>query len=504
MRWALLAERRWLWLTVILGLMFHLWSIYSSDVGLDTHVRLVADGGSGTNPALPWGGLRHADHSSLGAGSVAYSGWVFPWTNTPLSFQLSSLGAVVGLMLVMALPLKHQMDKARFDPVWMIPVACSPVLVFSTGRGYDEAMLALVMTVCLWWAWKTDDLRPQRPLPIYISLAFGCAVSVLWKGLGWIFGGLVFVVIILASLAWDRWWLSGCEWRGATRSTVHQHMLLGGFAAVAGVSVVGAILAPGSFSIIAERPLAYALSVLVAMLVGPALYLLIGCLVWPFLRVVDRTTTPSWTTAYLAVFSGCLLGAIAAYTAVLWTFESQLWEASLLETMVRLGNNGRYVTLVLPPVLLMLKSAHGISRTLPTASHRDLFVAVVAMVPFLLFVSMVGHQLWSVDAGEAMDNVLSEDQTFILIAEPSLAMHHLYTMKATMDVDGELNMTGVWVSEASFASQPFTNDSAAAILVGPNIDLDLAGQGWLLTEQSKVPLHVPGIQTGTWRLYVPA
>ena len=57
----------------------------------------------------------------------------------------------------------------------------------------------------------------------------------------------------------------------------------------------------------------------------------------------------------LASYIAVLLAGIATYIGALWTLESQLWGRSLLETMLILGNNGRYATAVLLPLVFLCR-----------------------------------------------------------------------------------------------------------------------------------------------------
>ena len=55
----------------------------------------------------------------------------------------------------------------------------------------------------------------------------------------------------------------------------------------------------------------------------------------------------------VVVYATVLLAGISSYIGALWTLESSLWNRSLPETMLVLGNNGRYATAIILPLTLL-------------------------------------------------------------------------------------------------------------------------------------------------------
>ena len=105
----------------------------------------------------------------------------------------------------------------------------------------------------------------------------------------------------------------------------------------------------------------------------------------------------------LASYIAVLLAGIATYIGALWTLESQLWGRSLVETMLILGNNGRYATAVLLPLVFLLSWPTGEAQP-EVAQHEGTRtkLGLLILLPLTLFVSFYGQQLWSDDAGAWM------------------------------------------------------------------------------------------------------
>lgn len=498
------SDSRLLWMGVVFGLGFHVLALLNSDAGLDVHVRLNLVQNNEGEWLLPWGGLRHTTGESIDAAPSIYDGWMLAWASTPTTMKLTSLGATFALALWAGARPAGGHEGPLLNPAWMMVVAFSPVLMFSTGRGYDEALLSLIVVGGLWWAWALDPERVKHRIVAHASLGTSLAIVVLWKGLGGAAASFVFVAVLLASTLWDRWWIStGGVWRN--RPVKPMGVLLVGFAlSLCLVSIFGAFMGPGSFVIISQHPFEYLLALLCATIIGPVMYFLVGCLLWPAINIEMNEADRGWTTAYLGVVSGVLLGAVVAYTAVLWTYESNLWGAGLGSTILLLGNNGRYTTIVLPVVLLMLKRMERSSSKTIHRSWSRQTLALALVLPFVLASSMVGHQLWSVEAGAALDEHLGPGDDFLFVGESSLAMHHLYAMRSHLNAETVDDVGGVWSSLEAFEPVLLENTTYAAVVIGPNVDMTLNESQWTLAGQDDVPLSVAGIQTGYWRLYLPA
>ena len=126
-------ERTWKGL-LVLGLLLNLVVCFSSDLGLDTHVKMAVDGDGG----LPWGDLRPevagvSDPSDAGERTVLpmYSG-----SDASIkAFALVAFFALIGYV--------HRTVGERSATI----LSLSPAFIFSVGRGYEEVYFALAFAV---------------------------------------------------------------------------------------------------------------------------------------------------------------------------------------------------------------------------------------------------------------------------------------------------------------------------------------------------------------------
>jgi len=417
--------------------------------------------------------------------------------------KLASFVATAMLVGGLVYLLRQSRAHRAWYPLVAISIVLSPVWMFSTGRGYDEALLALLMLASLWWVpshARAADFLGLRGLSL--GLALGLVLSL--KGMDASLSVGAVVAAVLCSLVWGAWW-TRVEGRGVRPGPTPAHLVAGCAGVVmAVISVVAFLLGPGTFSTVAEQPLVYLASLIVALLVGVGLYLGVGCMMWPLVvRSSHEHVAMSDRSAYLWSAVGALGGAIVCYTAVLWTYESDLWGASWSSTVIRLGNNGRYMTLLIPLVWGALAADGRLQSVSDVPSRRTMLVALLLVMPFSVVTAMVGHQVWSEDAGRALSEELEENETFLLVAEPTLAMHHLYVMRTHVDGSGVLNITGAWASPEAIAASSIDLNENDAIVVGPNTVFS-PGAAWVERTEQKVPLSVPTIQTGAWRLYTKA
>ena len=282
--------------------------------------------------------------------------------------------------------------------------------------------------------------------------------------------------------------------------------MLAFFVVYFGVIFVGLMSSTGTFSIIGEEPLNFVIASVFAVIDAAVLYLLLGCLLWPFFvtrwRRLRSARGPGLTM--LVVYISALSAGLVAYIASLWTLEASLWNMSLANTMMVLGNNGRYATLLLIPVAALLRWDDLTDSNEPLKETNYSLRAVVLVLPFLLFTTLVGHQIWSEDAGELLFQSWDEDDdTVLLVAQESMAIHHLYVLKTNLDPDGATGAKGLWVTPDDamdlIEQHPATIDY---VLLAPGTTVDANLSSWVLIDSQEVPVSVPGgIQSGAWSLY---
>ena len=487
---------------LLMGCCLHALAVFTNDLGLDAHVRINATITEAGAYVLPWGGLRHPNGTSWGAAPFAFSARL-PWLHSPLHLKVMSSVATVALVGGLVQLIRQSGAHRPWYPLLAISIVLSPVWMFSTGRGYDEALLALLMLVSLWWV--PSNARAAGNIGLRgLSLGVALGLVLALKGLDASMSVGAVAAAVLCSLVWGAWWVRVAGQGGRPEPTPARLMAACAGMVMAVISVAAFFVGPGSFSSVAEQPLVYVGSLAAALLIGGGLYLGVGCMLWPLvLRSNREHIAMTDRSAYLWSAVGALGGAIVCYTAVLWTYESALWGAPWASTVIRLGNNGRYMTLLVPLIWAALAADGRLQSTRDLPSRRTMLVALLLVLPFTAVTAVWGHQVWSADAGRALHDELDENGTFLMVAEPTLAMHHLYVMRTHVDGSGVLNITGAWATPEAIAASSMDLLENDAIIVGPNTEFS-PGTSWVERTEQKVPLSVPTIQTGAWRLYTKA
>ncbi len=499
-------HRRWV-VALFLGLALHTYAASHSDLGLDAHVRLNALNDEVTQGQdLTWGSPRISGSSTLNTTSD-YDGYIPPWNTTEASMKVT---AVLSLVLVAGLvslrPRRHG-QRPRFDPMWGAMLMLSPVLMFSTSRGYDEAPLALLMGLGVsgYWFHRGETASQQRLNGVL--MATSVMLVMVWKGFSPWLSALLWLVILLLAEAWVR--ISRTTRVAQQERWYTQPWTVGllVFALVyLGITIIGFFSSTGTFSVIGERPLHFAFASMFAFIDAVVLYLLVGCFLWSFIAQrwahLRHARGPGFTM--LVAYIGALLAGIVAYIASLWTLEAWLWGMKLPQVMIILGNNGRYATLLLVPMVALLRWADDEALPQTTVTSRPQLRAVMLVLPFLLFTTLVGHQIWSEDAGEALAETWGDDDdTFLLIAPESMAVHHLYVVKTNLDLTGTESIQGWW-STSEEAGRVMDEHASVIdyVLVAPSSSVQFNASSWVLVESRDVPVSIPaGIQDGEWMLY---
>lgn len=148
-------DTRWWYLLLVIGLVLQIAASFTNDLGLDAHVRLnVAQDVSEEGAQYPWGPTRLASdelHDPLAVSE--YDGYIGPWFSSSMNVKLFMLASMFMLIGISGRVPSWRRDELgmSFDPRIASLVALSPPLIFATGRGYDEALLALLMGGSVFW-----------------------------------------------------------------------------------------------------------------------------------------------------------------------------------------------------------------------------------------------------------------------------------------------------------------------------------------------------------------
>lgn len=490
------------------GILLHFFAMANSDLGLDAHVRLnAAMDGQQDGQDLAWGKLRMDDSSGQApTDEQVYDGYISPWFESELAAKFTAFTGVLGVACLAGLAPRWGNRSPSFDPVKPALILLSPIFLFVSARGYDESVLALVAGFgAVGFLFNQGEERAQRLLHV-VMMAASVMLLLGWKG----FSPVASIGAFLMTVALGVGWVVVEEKSSGPFGAwlVHPWKMAISCVAVVFLAVftLGLMTETGTFGVIGQRPVAFVLATMVALIHSIVLFLLVGFVLWPLLTVrwsslsSLRGVGPTMLASYIAV----LLAGIAAYIGALWTLESQLWGRSMVETMLVLGNNGRYATAVLLPLVFLLSwPTDEDDRDFASQESRRVKVGLLVLLPLMLFISFYGQQLWSDDAGAWLAESMEEEEScFVMVAQETLAMHHLYVIKSNVDLTGEQGIDGYWRSapdvKAFVESSP---DCAALMLVAPGEDYT-PGEGWALVHEQAAPYTLSGgADAGSWKVF---
>ena len=253
-------HRRW-GIVFVLGIFLHVYAAFHSDLGLDSHVRLNALNDESSNgQVLSWGSPRISDSSSTNSSAV-YDGYIPPWNTSEAAMKITAIASLVLVAFVVSCRRQDESSTVRIEPLWGALLMMSPVLMFSTSRGYDEAPLALLtgLGVVGFWFNRGESIAHQRLNGLL--MATSVLLVMLWKGFPPVSSLTAWLVMVLLTEAWVGLHRSG--------SYTGEDQLLGNpwsmgmlafFVVYFGVIFVGLMSSTGTFSIIGEEPLNFVIA----------------------------------------------------------------------------------------------------------------------------------------------------------------------------------------------------------------------------------------------------
>ena len=499
-------RRRWYALMAV-AVLLHVLAMSNSDLGLDAHVRLNAAMDNGEQGQdLAWGKLRVANSTEQAPTDLhEYDGYIAPWSTSETSVKTTAFVGVLAVACLAALSPRWVAGGFVFNPMRAALVLFSPIFLFVSARGYDEGMLALIASLgAVGFLFNQGNQRHERLLHV-VMMATSVLLLLGWKGFEGTFGLGAFVVTLIAGVSWtvleDGRTGSFGDWlRHPWKMALTAALMV-----MLAVVVAGFAMQAGTFGIIAERPLVFAVATTVASVHAIGLFLLVGFVLWPLLaeRWPGLAKLRGAGPTMLAVYTAVLLTGVVAYIGALWTLESDLWNRTLFETVLVLGNNGRYATVVLVPLVLLLSWPN---KDVDAPSHsggKPVAFGLSLLVPLMLFVAFHGQQLWSDDAGAWLTDSMDEDEScFVMVAPETLAMHHLYVIKSSVDLTGDRGIDAYWrTAEHVDAFLGTQNECSGLLLVAPN-EAYSPGNGWLLVHEESAPFTLSGGgDTGSWKVF---
>lgn len=477
-------ERTWKGL-LALGLLLNLIVCFTSDLGLDTHVKMAVDSDGG----LAWGDLRP---EVAGQSDPTDSG-----ERTVLPIYAGSEASIKAFALLSFFLLIGYVYRTVGERTAAI-LSISPAFIFSVGRGYEEVYFALMFTLA--FALFTGLLSTQRRL--LQNLLGGCVLVMIPFAKGMTGASSVLLYGFILGAIGSLWhWL---QEREDERLTFLRNPLQAACAA-AGVVATLMVLA-GFFStsptlgVMKDMPLRFVSAIAFSLFDAVVLFVLFGMVLWPLVRPVleaMRSIEDSQIATMLAMITAAIT-AIVFYIAALWTYESVLWGASWPSVVWTMGNNGRYVTLLFVPIVLLLKhlniSADAPTFESPGKALKSIAVAVALLLPLSLLAGIHGQTMWTDDAADAMR--LEENDHFLFVSDATLGMHWLYTFFEPLDAE-QSNITGHWrsvdVNWVTALDQELSH--VETIVLAPEVDN--VPTGWVIESTGEVDLLNGG---GEWRV----
>ena len=419
---------------LILGVLLNIIACFASDLGLDTHVKMAVD----EDGALPWGDLRPeiAGQSDATDGGERVVLPLYGLSETGI--KAFALFTFFGLAACL-----HRWSGVRSAAVFSL----SPAMIFSVGRGYEEVYLAVfsALALLLFTGVLSSKNRPLQCFSggfFFMSMAYS-------KGFvdtqGVLLGALVTGAI---ALLWQRLQESGLN--GTAWMSRPPVVGIGVSLVVALLMVVfGLLEINATLAIIGQQPLRFISAVGFSIFDVIVLFTLFGMALWPFIspiwRTLKRVEDP--TLAMMTGYISGILVAVVFYVAALWTYEASIWGAEWPGVVWTMGNNGRYITMLFVPFVMMM---HFVRKhedvpilDAPQSKTKAVFVTVLLLIPLSLMASLHGQTMWTDEAAVAME--LEKNEHFLFVSEDTLGMHWLYTFYAPLDAE-ENNITGHWRS----------------------------------------------------------
>nr|MCS5535011.1 hypothetical protein [Candidatus Poseidoniales archaeon] len=298
----------------LLAIVLNLVAIFTSDLGLDAHVEgayvETEDGW-----ALDWGDVRTNDPQASdpsNAREVPVSS-ITPGTIMPFAL----LGMIIAILVAV------RMDCSR-ETITVLML--NPALIFSIGRGYSEyAYLSMIGIAWAIWRMSKNYESERGKIARMTAIVIASMLILLVLLLKWKLEpmSLLLPLIFLTGVGIfiDR---APNDWFNPQRT-----LAVGFGSGVLSIVVLG-LLGYGSFSIVTSQPFRFIQALPIAIIGVIIIYGMVGMVLWPFAKNfwVNMAENDDRLTGELSLFIGTMAGAIVAYVACLWTYESILWDSA--------------------------------------------------------------------------------------------------------------------------------------------------------------------------------
>lgn len=453
------------------AVLLNLLAVYNSDLGLDVHVKSAyvetEDG-----YVLDWGDTRQSDPNASN-----------PEQATIVDSPPSITQPIVGLIFLVLVFVSFSTMNNNIPIIGMILL--HPTVIFSSGKSYDELLILSIFgagALLLNSAYtrpESSNVSMSRKLIAYSVMIGAILVKLNSESWAELFT-IGFIIAAIITFYIPKFNLNP------------QHMLMGGFLlGIITIAMLG-LAGYGTSKIIFSEPTRFLYSLPFAILNVVIIYALFGMILWPFasstwkkMKGIDDDLA-----CELSLIIGGMGGLISAYVAVLWTYESILWNSEWPWHMVTMGNNGRYITMLAIPIWILINRVN--ERV--DWKKKSVLIGIILILPFSLLAGIHGQTMWTDEAADSMD--LEEGEHFLFVSDATLGMHWLYTFHEPLDAEKN-NITGHWRSDdASWEVDLETELSHVDWLV-LSPEIDETPEGWSVVDTGAADYLNGG---GTWRV----
>ena len=470
---------------LVLGIILNVMVCFTSDLGLDTQVKMAVD----DDGALPWGDLRP---DTIGQSDPSDGGQrtVLPlYGFSEVGIKVAALITFFGLIACLL----------RWTGIYSAAIlSLSPAFIFSIGRGYEEVYLAAFCALSFMLFTgiiSTKNRAMQNILGGLIFMLMPYAKGFVTPA-GIIIGGILLGLIATFWSVIQTRIPEKTQWMAKPQSVAIVVCCLVSLAML----ILGLTDYNSTLGIIGDNPARYVTALALSVLDVVILFTLFGMVAWPFISSM-WTAMGKIEDSDIAMMSGFIFGimtAIVFYVAALWTYEASIWSAEWPGIVWTMGNNGRYVTMLFIPIVLLLKhlSRHTDISTYdsPNSKLKVVGLTLILLLPLSALASVHGQTMWTDEAAETMN--LSAGEHFLFVSEDTLAMHWLYTFYAPLDAE-EQQITGHWRSINSNWEFDLNTSLAHVNMVVTSPDVTSLPSGWTVSSTGEADYLNGG---GEWRV----
>ena len=458
------------------GILLLFSSVIISDLGLDSHVLMAVEDG-----ALPWGHTRNIDPL---ASDQSYAPQYYERADVIFGIldseiKLKSFVLLSSLILIIVVGFHgftnyNSDEKKQFDYFSASIIALYPAFIFATGRGYLEVPIALIFLLSHSNFLKNSSHRISSPYHIFILGGLGVTA------IAWIKG-----ITVLVGIAWLM--LLICVEYISKKLDVNKKIQSMVILNVVSIIAIVTLLTFDHNSI--SKSLLFSFAAIVDIFI----FLAVGlCLIGIFTSKQNFKDCLTENYSAMIIVNVVVLGCIY-WIADLWLTEAKIWDTSGIKIFFILGNNGRYVTLIAPFLIILTSNFRKLNHLEMKSKIMTVNLCLILILSSLA--GFHGQKMWTDEAADSIAESLVDGEDFLLIHEPDLAMHWLYTMHSELS-NSHPNSVGHWRApssgfEAELNGQEIENrgnlSEVSFLVIQPGLDIEIS-EDWQLVDSGKSPL----------------